>query len=226
MKRPPMTAITKLKTLAENLTAKRTEMAADLEAARATLGAPVPEPFDEEAARRRGAVALAQDAADGGERLATVKAEINAEREAVNRAIAADTKARDEARKTAAKREADLVEIDAQLLEVDRLLRTEVARTGRTLLAEVEDAYRSAIVAVVDAAARRAAAQALANDNSGHESSRAPRSFAMSLPTLGLSINVPGATMFGNNELRVDREAAGRLAYKAHAEMRARILGG
>jgi hypothetical protein len=221
-----MTAITKLKTLADNLTAKRAELTADLAAARATLEAPPPEPFDEEAARRRGAVALAQDAADGGERLAAVKAEINAERDAVNRAIAADTKARDEARKTAAKREADLVEIDAQLLEVDRLLRAEVAKAGRRLLEEVEAEYRAAIAAVVDAAARRTAALALANDDAPYESARSVGRFALSLPTLGIEIDIPGASTFGNSELRVDREAAGRLASQAHAEMRARILGG
>jgi hypothetical protein len=221
-----MTAITKLTALAETLGAKRSELAAELDEARAILEAEPTPPYDEEAARRRGAVALAQDAADGGSRLAEVKAAINAERQAIERAQAAEIKAQDAARKTVAKREADIVELDVQLGEVDRLIRGEIAKAGRVFLEQSEADFRSAVAALIDAAARRTAALALANDDAEHESARSVGRFALSLPTMGLSFHdIEGAHHVGSAELRVDKEASGHLATAAYNAMKAQILG-
>ena len=223
-----MTApVVKLTTLSETLAAKRSELAAELDEARAVLEVEPTPPFDEEAARRRGAVALAQDAADGGSRLAEVKAAINAERQAIERAQAAEIKAQDAARKTVAKREADVAEIDTQLQELDRLIRSEIAKAGRELLAQSEADYRAAIESLVDAASRRTAALALANDDAPFESARSVGRFTLSLPTMGLEFHdIEGAHHFGSGELRVDKEASGRLATAAYAQMKAQILGG
>jgi hypothetical protein len=223
-----MTApITSLQALAERLTAKRDELAADLDGARAVLDAEPIASYPEESATRRAAVALAHDAATGGDTLAGVKDEINRERDAVARAIAADQKSRDAARKAIPRREADLVEVEAQLAEVDRLIRGEVAQAGKALLAQSEAAFRNAIAAVVDAAARRTAALALANDDSSIESARSVGRFTLSLPTMGLSVHdIEGAHHVGSGELRVDREASGRLAGRVYAELRAAILAG
>lgn len=224
---PKPTAAAKLAELLSTLTTARDQAQADLDAAQQVLAAEPPAPFDEAEALRRGAVARAQDAADGGSRLATVAAEIGKERQAVERALAADRDARDAARRTVAKRQADLAQLTADIEETDRLIRLEVQRAARLMLDEPREAYVAHLVGLVEALARHSALVALANDASDIPSARVPPGFELSVPRgLIRDADIPAAWQGRVGEVHVDRYEGARLASEAYQSLRKQLIEG
>jgi hypothetical protein len=224
-----MTAAAKLEALADSLRARRDELQSKLEAAQAVLDAPIPESFDEQAAVRRAAVALAHDAATGETTLAAVKAAINAERQAVERSRAADTQARAEAQKVLARAGADVLELAAQLAETDKLVRLEVQRLARDL-PDPRQAFVAHLVGLVDALARQSAIVALSNDASDIEPSRTVQGFEITLPVPDSRLldgaNLPGAWLGRANAVHVDRYEGARLASEAYQSLRRQLIEG
>jgi hypothetical protein len=160
-------AAKKLNALVDRLETSRTALYAKLETAREAAAITLPEPFDDEAARRTLAEAVTADALDGTDTAATLRKDQERERTAAAKAIATATAKRDAARGEVDDIIRELFELEAQVEEARRLLNAELAREGEKVYAEAQVEYAAAVSTLAQARAKLAAAFALVDAEVG-----------------------------------------------------------
>jgi hypothetical protein len=187
----PATPLQKLCAYQKTMVDQHTALLAAAADARTAMKTPAPEPFDEDAAVKRVAAALAADAINGTSKAPLLKAEVRAEREAIAAAIGAHQAAMVEARKTADRCEADAAALYLQIVEMDKMIRAEVADTAKALHGDNDPEIYSLIDALVEATTRRAALASL-------RSTRSSNIFGAELP----DIHADGMRIFIGSELK------------------------
>jgi hypothetical protein len=224
----PATPLQKLCAYQKTMVDQHVALLAAAADARTAMKTPAPEPFDEDAAVKRVAAALAADAINGTSKAPLLKAEVRAEREAIAAAIGAHQAAMVEARKTADRCEADAAALYLQIVEMDKMIRAEVADTAKALHEVNDPEIYDLIDKLTEATTRRAALSGLLN-------TKASNIFGAELPDIhaeGLRVFIGGSVKpgyaSGNHPgtFELDRSKQRGMAEHTRRKILAEMTGG
>jgi hypothetical protein len=218
-----MTAAARLNQLLDTLRAERDALTIKRdEVASATVERA--QTFDEDAARRELARAVALDAMDGTNTADEISARQEAARTRLAKEAAALQKRREKLQVELAEIDHRAMSLDAQIREAEALLAGEVAKAGDDLVAAALQGYTDAAGALVTAAARLHAAHAVACADLPHE--REPRPFRLLVPNFWRDdIVIHGGVDLGRGLVEIAEDVTAPLVRDLHDRMRAGILG-
>jgi hypothetical protein len=179
--------------------------------------------FDEDAARRELARAVALDAMDGTNTADEISARQEAERTRLAKEVVALQKRREKLVVELAEIDNKVMGLDAQIREAEALLAGEVAKAGADLLATALRGYGEAADALVKAAARLHAAHAVAYADIPHE--REPKPFRLLVPNFWRDdFTITGGVDLGRGLTEVAEDVTAPLVRELHDRMRGDIL--
>lgn len=187
MKPEPTHVATKLSALIPKLTARRSELKAQIAATQAELSSLAePVPFDEHAATIELARASTRDALEGTETHAAIRKRHERERASTAKACAECATRVGELRKTLAAATAEDESLALQLEEARAMLADEIAASARAAVPDLAREHHALVVALVESCLTIRAVQALMREND--KRSTGPGQLSFTIPTMGADV--------------------------------------
>lgn len=230
MKLEPTHVATKLSALIPKLTARRSELKAQIATIQAEQNSLAePAPFDEHAAILELARASTRDALEGTETHAAIRKRHERERASAAKACAECAARMDELCKALAAATAEDESLALQLEEAQAMLADEIAASARAAAPELAKEHHGLVVALVESCLNIRALQALIRENDKRSTGPGPLSFTV--PTMGADVEdlkrrglqFTGGEFGGH--IGIDRGTGYEMVQRRYLELRERFAG-